>query len=75
MENQQILSAALSLPESDRATLAASLIRSLDADADPKADEAWASEIQRRVASIDDGTARLVPWDNVMSAMEKRRNG
>jgi putative addiction module component (TIGR02574 family) len=75
MENQQLLTAALSLPESERAELAASLIRSLDASVDPTADEAWAAEIQRRVASIDDGSAQLVPWNSVTSEMEQRRNG
>jgi putative addiction module component (TIGR02574 family) len=64
METQQLLTAALSLPESERAELAASLIRSLDPEVDPDAEAAWASEIQRRVASIDDGTARLIPWDD-----------
>ena len=75
MENQQLLTAALSLPESERAELAASLIRSLDSSVDPTADEAWAAEIQRRVASIDDGSPQLVPWNSVTSEMEQRRNG
>lgn len=75
MDNQQLFTDALSLPESQRAELAASLIRSLDADSDPdpEADAAWAAEIERRIKSIDDGTARLIPWDDVMSDMAERR--
>jgi len=72
---QDLLAAALSLPETDRADLAASLLRSLDPVADPTADAAWAAEIERRVNSIDNGEAKLVPWDDVMAAMRDRRNG
>jgi putative addiction module component (TIGR02574 family) len=77
MEIQQLYTTALSLPEPERAELAASLIRSLDpiAEADPEADAAWAAEIERRLASIDDGASRLVPWDDVISEMTRRRNG
>lgn len=74
-QQQQLLTAALSMPESDRATLAASLLRSLDPPDDPGADAAWAAEIQRRVESIDNGTAELRPWDDVIGEMRQRRNG
>jgi putative addiction module component (TIGR02574 family) len=70
-----LLNAALSLPESDRADIAASLLRSLDPPDDPEADAAWATEIERRINSIDNGEAKLVPWDDVMASMRKRRNG
>ncbi len=71
---QQLLNAALALPESQRAELAASLLRSLDSESDPNADDAWAAEIQRRLASIDSGNTKLVPWDDVMSEMRGRRD-
>jgi putative addiction module component (TIGR02574 family) len=70
-----LLNAALPLPKSDRAHLAASLLRSLDPPDDPQADAAWAAEIERRVNSIDNGDVKLVPWDDVMTAMRERRNG
>ncbi|MBB3208735.1 MULTISPECIES: addiction module protein [Pirellulaceae] len=74
-QSQQLLATALGMPESDRATLAASLLRSLDPADDPQADAAWAAEIQRRIESIDNGTAELRPWDDVMSEMRQRRSG
>ena len=74
MENQQLFTAALALSNSERAQLAASLIRSLDTEVDEDSETAWASEIKRRVESIDDGSARLIPWDDVMAEMTKRRN-
>ena len=77
MDNQpqQLLDAALTLPESDRASLAASLIRSLDSAPDASADAAWAAEVERRVRSINDGSVELQPWDTVMAQLRERRNG
>ncbi len=72
---KQILDVALTLPESDRAGLAASLIRSLDSAPDPDADAKWATEIERRIRAIDDGSAELEAWDAVMTKMRDSRNG
>jgi len=72
---KQLLDIALTLPETDRANLAASLIRSLDATPDPSADEAWVVEIERRIRSIDQGSVELEAWDDVMVEMRERRNG
>jgi putative addiction module component (TIGR02574 family) len=72
---KQILDIALTLPERDRGNLAASLIRSLDATPDPSADAAWASEIERRIRDIDEGSVELEPWSTVMDNMRDRRNG
>jgi putative addiction module component (TIGR02574 family) len=72
---KQILDIALALPEFDRAGLAASLIRSLDDAPDPDADAKWATEIQRRIRSIDEGSDELEEWDTVMAKMRERRNG
>jgi hypothetical protein len=44
---KHILDIALTLPESDRAGLAASLIRSLDDAPDSDADAQWVTEIER----------------------------
>ena len=73
METQpkQVLDIALSLPENDRAKIAASLIRSLDTSPDSKTDAAWASEIERRVRSIDDGSVELESWDSVMAKLRE----
>ncbi len=73
--SHELLSAALMLPETERANLAGLLLRSLDPTPDPAADEAWAAEIQRRVQAIDRGEVDLIPWDDVMAAMRERNNG
>lgn len=74
-QSQDLLQSALALPESDRADLAVSLIRSLDACADDDADVAWAAEIRRRIESIDHGEVKLIPWSDVMRDMRNLKNG
>lgn len=58
----RILKDALALPPESRAALAGSLFDSLDETVDPDSERAWATEIRRRLAEIDAGRVRLVPW-------------
>ncbi len=75
-EFQQILRSALALPESERASIAALLIHSLDSEADKDdVDVAWAEEIRRRIESIDSGEVKLIPWDDVIRDMAERGHG
>jgi len=60
-----LLQKALSLSEEERADLACSLIDSLDSSIDPEADEAWNKEIARRIADLDSGKAKAIPWEEV----------
>ncbi|MCX6545999.1 MAG: addiction module protein [Acidobacteria bacterium] len=66
-----VLADALRLDEHARAELAAQLIASLDGPPDARADVEWAEEIERRVASIEAGTAVLEPWDEVKRRIER----
>ena len=76
MDPDQLLREALHLPPNVRAKIAAELIESLDAiDSDPGYDEVWGAEIRRRVASLDDGTATLVPAQQVLAEMRAIANG
>jgi putative addiction module component (TIGR02574 family) len=60
---QDVLAAALRLPVEARAALAAELIHSLDqAEIAEEVEDAWAEEIQRRLADVDAGTVTPVPW-------------
>lgn len=65
MEAGELLKHALTLSERDRAELASSLIDSLDPTVDPDAELAWQQEIARRLAEIESGRAKTVPWDEV----------
>jgi putative addiction module component (TIGR02574 family) len=62
---EQLLKWALTLAESDRASLAGALIESLDTHSDPDAAEAWDAEIQRRVQQLEAGAVKTVPWSEV----------
>ena len=66
-----VLAEALRLDEHARAELAAELLASLDGPPDPDAGREWAAEIQRRVASIEAGTAILESWEDVKQRIER----
>ena len=61
METQlEILEAeALKLTASERAHLAERLLASLDEDSE--IEEAWAVEVQRRIAEIESGRVQMIP--------------
>jgi putative addiction module component (TIGR02574 family) len=61
----EILRDALALPAEARATIASTLISSLDESADEDAEALWSVEVARRIAEIDSGRAQLVPWSEV----------
>lgn len=50
---------ALRLTPSERAALAQRLLASLDDDAE--IEEAWAAEIERRIAEVESGAVQVVP--------------
>ena len=56
---------AKALPAEDRARLAEELLESLQEESDADAGAAWDREIERRVAEIEAGAARLVPAEEV----------
>jgi len=64
-EAEDLLKKALTLPAKDRATLAGSLIDSLDEVDEMSEQEAWNDEIARRIEELDSGKVKTVPWDEV----------
>ena len=63
----------MSLPLQDRSRLAARLIESLDdADDDVELSPAWQAEINRRLETIRQGTAQLVPHEEVMAQVRSK---
>jgi len=61
----ELLQQALSLTEKERADLAGSLLNSLDTAADPQAEILWQEEISRRIADLESGKAKTIPWEDV----------
>lgn len=60
--SRQLLDTALTLPDSERAVLAAELIDSLDPTFDADHESAWGEEISRRLTLLDSGATQTVPW-------------
>lgn len=71
-EAAQILHEALALPPEQRAALADSLLGSLDTEVEADVEQAWREEIERRVESVRNGTATLVPWEEVQARLLQR---
>src|SRR5687768_5390757 len=69
----EILKEALALPTEARAALAGSLLDSLDTDVDEDAEPSWATEVNRRVAELDGGAVKPVPWMEVRRRLAARR--
>jgi putative addiction module component (TIGR02574 family) len=73
----KVLQNALSLSDEERAELAALLIESLDVtvEMDAEVAEEWRAELARRIATLDDGTAQPIPWEEVKRRLLKDHAG
>jgi putative addiction module component (TIGR02574 family) len=61
-EVSRLLEQALSLSVEEREALADSLISNLDGKVDEGVHAAWETEIGKRVAELDAGTAKTTSW-------------
>lgn len=61
----QLLEQALSLSVEEQEALADSLISSLAGKVDEGVLAAWDEEIKKRIADLDSGRAKTVPWTEV----------
>ena len=68
--SRELLSEALELPLKERAEIAAELLESLDAT-EPDVEEAWAREIETRVAAARAGELASTDWRAVLSRVER----
>ncbi|MFB9774892.1 addiction module protein [Brevibacterium otitidis] len=73
MDVAEVERALLALSQHDRAAVIRRGLRSLDKnnmDADPdETDKAWQSEVRRRLASIEDGSAELLDPEQSHAAL------
>jgi putative addiction module component (TIGR02574 family) len=68
----QVLQAALALPEADRADLVDALLTSFTPENPPPLSEHWLREIERRSQEYDEGKATVVSWTHVKQAARKK---
>ncbi len=60
-QTKKLLEEALLLPSAEREVLAGQLFDSLESN-DPDAETAWQAEIERRIAELDQGAVKPIPW-------------
>jgi len=70
----QLIDEALALPDSDRATLASLLLKSLESEEelDSDVESAWAQEAERRWNQIESGAVKTIPWEDVKARLLKQ---
>jgi putative addiction module component (TIGR02574 family) len=76
-EASDLLHAALALPTSDRAGVAAALLASLDDSDDNGAavEAAWVAELQDRADRVISGQSAGIPWDQARADVASRLAG
>lgn len=61
---------AQALPPEDRVRLAEELLATIQ-EPDLEVEAAWGAEIKRRIAEIDNGTAKLIPAEEVFAEVRR----
>ena len=71
---KRLFKEALDLTEKDRAKLAGLLIGSLDAEEGEGVEAAWISEVEGRLAALDKGHTKTIPWEEAKKQLLKNLN-
>lgn len=72
-EIEVIAEKALKLPATARASLAEILLESLDHEEDFLISEEWMNEIQKRCREINEGKVQLIPAEDALAQLQKKR--
>lgn len=70
----ELFQRALSLKEDERAALASLLLESLDMEVEKGVEAAWLEEVERRMAELDSGAAKGIPWEDVKARLLQNQN-
>jgi putative addiction module component (TIGR02574 family) len=68
---RELYEKASQLPDNDRAELAALLLESLEPPADPDVEEAWAREVEHRLAEYRAGRVRTIGWEELRAHLHR----
>jgi len=74
-EVSELLKKALALPSEARAALAGSLLESLEDTLDASAEEEWSCEIAKRIAELNSGKVKPIPWSEARRQISAILNG
>lgn len=72
---EQVLTAALELPDADRLELIEALIDSVQPPELPPFDESWRAVIRRRAGELASGSVAAVPWAEVRRRAREAAGG
>jgi putative addiction module component (TIGR02574 family) len=68
----RVIEDALSLPADVRLSLVEKLLTSLNLPIDEEIDRLWAKEAELRLSQIEEGTAKLVPGEEVFAKIRTK---
>jgi len=66
---EELYEKASELPAEERAELAGRLLESIEVEPDQGVEEAWAAEIERRMADYRAGRIRTISWSEVRARL------
>jgi putative addiction module component (TIGR02574 family) len=72
---EDVLTAALALPDGDRLELVEALIASLQPTDRPPFDDSWREVVRRRSAELRSGAVAPVPWSEVKRQAREKAGG
>ena len=68
---EELYEQASQLSVEDRADLAGMLLESIDEPPDQGVEEAWAQEIERRLADYRAGKVKTIPWSELRAHLHR----
>lgn len=68
---EELYEQASHLSAEDRAELAGKLLESIEDPPDEGVEEAWAAEIERRMAEYRSGRVKTIPWSEVRAHLHR----
>ena len=67
-----VMDDALSLPVEARVQLVDKLLQSLNLPTQPEVEEAWAKEVDRRIAEDERGEVEMIPGEEVVAELRRK---
>jgi putative addiction module component (TIGR02574 family) len=68
---EELYERASALAPADRAELAGLLLESIEDQPEEGVEEAWAAEIERRIADYRAGRVRMIPWSEARAYLHR----
>lgn len=69
---RELFDEAMRLDPAERATLLRLLIDTLDSESGEDAEDAWRTEVERRIGDLDSGAVEAIPWEELRARLYQR---